>query len=195
MNRLVFRLKSINRLLVMPVVLIIFFLIFFLIYNEIKNKTINEFNNEQLILAKTASQGITSFFENYQSDLTFLSKLDNIIDFSDNGKTLMAAFYNTHKSIITAITRVDSHGVILYTYPNNQSVTDRDISHQKHVQKVITEHQPVISDVFMSAQGYLTIALHVPVFKDNKFAGSLAILIPMDELGKLYLGKIENKKN
>ena len=195
MNMKVFRLNSINRLFVMPALLIIFFLIFFFIYNEIKNKTINEFNNEQLILAKTASQGITSFFENYQSDLTFLSKLNNIIDFSEEGKTLISAFYNTHRSIITAVTRVDARGIIMYTYPNDQSVTDRDISYQKHVQKVIAEHQPVISDVFMSAQGYLAIAMHVPVFKNKKFAGSLAILIPMDELGKLYLGKIENKKN
>ena len=194
MNIKNFRLKFFSRFFVVPVVLIIFFLIFFMVYKEIKNKTINEFNNEQLILAKTASQGITSFFDYYQSDLTFLAKLDNIVDFSDDGKALMAAFYDTHKSIITAITRVDAKGIILYTYPHNQSVTDRDISNQKHVQKIIAEHHPVISDVFMSAQGYLAIAMHVPVFNDKKFVGSLAILIPMDELGKLYLGKIENKK-
>jgi PAS domain S-box-containing protein len=175
----------------MPLILITFFFAFYLVYKDIKERTINEFNNEQLVLARTASQGIISFFNNYQLDLSFLSQFKDIIDFSDNSKTLMAKYYENHKSIIRAITRVDAHGVILYTYPYDQSVIGGDISYQEHVQQVIATHQPVISDVFMSAQGYLAIALHVPVFKDTAFTGSLAILIPIDELGKLYLGKIK----
>lgn len=42
-----------------------------MIYEDIKNNIINEFNNEQLILAETASQGITYFFDDYQSELIF----------------------------------------------------------------------------------------------------------------------------
>lgn len=43
----------------------------------------------------------------------------------------------------------------------------------------------------MSAQGYLAIALHVPVFKEEVFAGSLAILIQINKLGQQYLGNNE----
>jgi len=43
----------------------------------------------------------------------------------------------------------------------------------------------------MSAQGYLSIAYHVPVFNQSTFAGSIAILIPMHELGNQFLGKIK----
>jgi PAS domain S-box-containing protein len=49
----------------------------------------------------------------------------------------------------------------------------------------------VISDVFKSVQGYLAIALHVPVFKGTEYNGSLAMLISIDKLGNLYLGKIK----
>ncbi len=45
----------------------------------------------------------------------------------------------------------------------------------------------------MSEQGYLAIALHVPFFHNNEFAGSLAILIRIDKLGKIYLDKIKIK--
>jgi hypothetical protein len=39
-----------------PIVLILFIITFYLIYDDIKERTINEFKNEQLILAKTAAQ-------------------------------------------------------------------------------------------------------------------------------------------
>jgi PAS domain S-box-containing protein len=187
------KLKFINRYLMIPIVLILFIITFYLIYDDIKERTVNEFKNEQLILAKTAAQGITSVFDDYKSDLTFLSQFRGIINFSDEGKTILKNFYEQHKQIITAITRVNSHGIILYTYPYNQSVIGSDISYQKHVSQVIATHKPVISDVFMSEQGYLAIALHVPIFYGNAFAGSLAILIPIDKLGKLYLDKIKIK--
>jgi PAS domain S-box-containing protein len=162
-----------------------------MVYEDIKERTINEFNNEQLILAKTASQGISSVFQDYLSNLTFLSQFSGIIGFSDASKALMASYYENHKSVISAITRVDAHGIILYTYPYNQTVIGSNISYQRHVSQIIATHQPVVSDVFVAAQGYLAIAMHVPVFKDNVYTGSLAILIPIDKLGKLYLEKIK----
>jgi PAS domain S-box-containing protein len=187
------KLKFINRYLMIPIVLILFIITFYLIYDDIKERTINEFKNEQLILAKTASQGITSVFEDYKSDLTFLAQFKGIIDVTDESKTILKNFFEQHKQIITAITSVNSLGTILYTYPYNQSVIGNDISYQKHVSQIMATHKPVISDVFMSEQGFLAIALHVPVFKGNEFAGSLAILIPIDKLGKLYLDKIKIK--
>jgi len=185
------KLKFPIRFILMPMALIVFFFAFYLIYEDIKERTINEFKNEQLVLAKTASQGITSFFDDCQSDATFLSQFTGIIDFSDESKVLMANYYENHKNIVAAITRVNAKGVILYTYPFNQSVIGSDISYQKHVQQVISTQQPVLSDVFLAAQGYLAIAMHVPIFKEKVYVGSLAIVFPIDKLGELYLGKIK----
>jgi len=177
----------------MPGILAIFFFIFYLVYEDIKDRTIEEFNNEQLILARTASQGMSSFFQEHESGLTFLAELKDIIDFTEAGEDLLSSFYNTHKSTIEAVTRVDADGIITYTFPYKQSVIGNDISYQDHVSQVITDQKPVISDVFLSAQGYLAIALHVPVFKDELFDGSLAILIPIDKLGEQYLGNIKSR--
>jgi PAS domain S-box-containing protein len=124
-----------------------------------------------------------------------LATFKEIIDFSDESKIFMANYYESHKSNITAITRTDTTGVILYTYPYNQSAVGQNISHQKHIQQILATHKSVLSDVFMSAQGFFTIALHVPVYKDKTFVGSLCVLIPIDRLGKLYLGKIKGRKN
>jgi len=184
------KLKYSKTYLLIPIVFIVFIFIFYLVYENIKQRTISEFKNEQLILAGTASQGIGSFFKEYQSNLAFLSQFNDVIDFTGKGQALMASFYENHKNFIEAVTRVDAHGVILYTYPENVSVVGKDISYQKHVQQVMDTHQPVISDVFVSEQGYRAIALHVPVFKGKAYTGSLAMLIPVNKLGKQYLGKI-----
>lgn len=192
-NYRIAKLKSFNKYLLIPVLSIIFFTVFYLVYNDIKVRTINDFNNEQLILARTASQGITSFFSDCQSDLTFLSSLEEIIDAPGKSEDILENYYETHKSIVAAITRLDKNGIILSTFPYNQSVIGGDVSYQNHVQQIIATHQPVISDVFMSMQGFLSIALHIPVYKDQVFAGSLAVLIPMDKLGQLYLGKIKTR--
>jgi PAS domain S-box-containing protein len=164
---------------------------YYIIRYGIKVKTIKEFNTEQLILAETASKGITSFFADYQSDLMFLSQLNEIIDFTDNGKVLIEKFYKNQKNHIEAITRVDENGFILFTFPYNPSIINKNISSQKHVSQIIASHKPVLSDVFMSVQGYPAIALHVPIFKNNEYKGSLAILIPINKLGEQYLGKIK----
>jgi PAS domain S-box-containing protein len=189
------KLKFVNRYLMIPIVFILFIITFYLIYDDIKERTVKEFENEQLILAKTASQGITSVFDDYQSDLVFLSKFKDITDFSDKSKTILEDFYEQHKQIISAVTRVNAHGIILDTYPYNQPVIGTDISYQKHVSEIIATHKTVISDVFLSKQGYMAIAMHVPFFRGNEYAGSLAVLIPIDKLGKLYLDKIKIKGN
>jgi len=177
----------------MPLVLTVFFVLFYLVYADIKLRTIREFNNEKLMLAQTAAQGITSFFNEYQSDLTFLSVQPAVIENTEEESVLLRSFFEAHKAKIKAFTRVDSKGIIQYTFPETKSAIGKDISGQTHFREVFATHKPTISDVFMSVQGYLAIALHVPVLKNDTFAGSLAILISIDELGKRYLGKIKIK--
>ena len=179
------------RYVLIPTILILFLIAFYWVYEDIKERTVNEFENEQLILARTASQGITTFINESQADLAYLSHFKGIIDFTDDSKTIMASYYENHKDIIAGITRVDTRGVIQYTYPYNPSVIGSDISYQTHVRQIIYNHLPVISDAFLSAQGYMAIALHYPIFKGEVYAGSLAILIPIDKLGEIYLGKIK----
>jgi len=59
------KLRFLNRYFLILIVLLIFSFILYLVYDDIKNRTIREFENEQFILARTASQGITAFFNNY----------------------------------------------------------------------------------------------------------------------------------
>ncbi|NIJ45603.1 PAS domain S-box-containing protein [Wenyingzhuangia heitensis] len=189
-----FTIKFFKRYVFIFFTLGMFCLSFYLMYKDVKKNTIQEFNKEQLILAKTASQGISSFWDNYQSSLSYIVKQNDIIHFTENGKTSMKYFYDNHKSVIKAITKVDNKGIIEHTYPINKAAIGKDISNQEHVKETLATKKPVISDVFMSVQGYYAIAMHVPIFDKTKYMGSLAILIPIDKMGELFLDNIKSNK-
>ncbi len=184
-------LKFSKRYLLIPVALIVFYFLFYVVYLDIKERTINEFNKEQLITAQASSQGITTFFRSYTEELTFLARLNLVVDFKEDSKKFLADYYEIHKQMLETVTRVDENGRILYTYPYNDSLIGSDISYQKHIKQIMADKKPVISDVFMSVQGFPAVALHVPVFKNGGYAGSIAILVKIDKLGKEFLGKIK----
>ncbi len=184
-----------KRYLIIIVFFVLFYFFFNLIYTDIKNKTKDDFVKEQLLLAKTAAQGISTLLATYQSDLTFIAKYAPVIDLSTGYKKCLIDYYKMHSNTLDAITRVNASGRIVYTYPYMDSVIGQDISWQDHMIKIFATHKPVISDIFMSVQGYNTIAIHVPVFKDKEFNGSLALLIPLNKIGNKFLDNIGDEKN
>jgi PAS domain S-box-containing protein len=164
-------------------------------YVEVKNRSIDQLNNQQLVMAETAARGIESFFEHYAELLTQLSKMNQIASVDEQGRQLMQILYLTHASEIKGVTRVDASGRIIYTYPEIHGAIGTDLSSQEHIQKIMQTHKPVVSDVFDSVQGFVTIAFHVPVFEDGVFQGSLAVLIPFDQLSRKYLAPIKIGKD
>ena len=179
-----------KQFLLVPVVLAIFSYLFYSTYKYDKNRVLQEFNSHQFALAKQASRSIESFFIYYQEELLFLSKLNNVSQLNEQGKSLLMDFYNNHSDQIEAISLVDSKGVLKYTFPNNRSAIGKDLSGQPHIKSVIDTHKSTISDVFTSVQGFKTIAFHVPIIQDNEYIGSLAILIPLNKLGKRFIETI-----
>ena len=116
-----------KRFLIVPVVLASFSYLFYSAYKDVKNRTLNEFNLQQVTLAKQASRGIESYFIYYQRELFFLSKMKYVSELEDQGKDLLADFYKNHSDQIQAITIVDSQGILKFTYPSNHSVLGKDI--------------------------------------------------------------------
>ncbi len=160
-------------------------------YVEVKNRAVDQLNNQQLIMADTAARGIESFFEHYTGLLTQLAETKGIASVNDDGIHLMQTLYRAHESEVKGITRVSASGRIIYTFPERPEAVGADISSQKHIREIMRTHQPVISDVFGSVQGFVTIAVHVPIFENGVFAGSLALLVAFDQLSRHYLEPIK----
>ena len=163
----------------------------FSIYEEVKQKTIDDFNSQQLILAKQAARGIENYFKHFFLELTYLTSFNDVILSNQREEKILDEFYNINSDRINAITLVNAAGKIVYTVPLDSSVIGADISHQNHVQTIMRTHKPVISDVFMAVQGYKAVAYHIPIIKDKVYQGSLAVLIPFDRLTNESLTNIK----
>ncbi len=165
-------------------------LIFYLPYKVFRDNTIDSFNARQLLLAKQAARGIQDFFHHYESILIHLATHDEIIKLDDPGKKLIKELYHTSHEDISAISRIDADGLILYTFPYNPDVIGMDISGQKHNHRIVKNHEPLVSDVFTAVQGYRTIAYAIPLFDKGIYAGSLNLLIPFEIISQRYLADI-----
>jgi len=78
---------------------------------------------------------------------------------------------------------MDEIGIIRYTVPYYEGSVGADISYQEHIQLLLQTHQAVLSDAFMTVQGYWAVVYHVPCFdKEDNFSGSLAFLVPFREM-------------
>lgn len=183
--------KLSRKFLFVPVLLAVFSYLFYSFYKDVKDSTLTEFNAQQLILAKQASRGIESFFIYYQRELSFLSDLRSVSDLNEQGENLLEGFYKSHTDQIEAITLVDTNGILVYTFPFNKDVIGKDISDQEHVKSILYSHKTTISEVFTSVQGFKAIAFHIPILRKDKFLGSIAILISLDELSKRFIENIK----
>ena len=164
--------------------------IFYPPYRMVRQNTINALNAQQLLLARQAAKGIDNHFSHYQSILAYLSKQTSIIRLHGQGEQLIQDMYNFNQGAISAITRIDASGHILYTMPQNPEVIGKDVSTQEHNRRIIQTHEPIVSEVFTAAQGYQTVAFAYPVFDNHIYAGCITILIPFETITKKYLATI-----
>jgi hypothetical protein len=120
--------------------------LFYMIYSGAKENAITELNKMQRIHARQAQSGIEFFFSDLMTYLTKISRSDHIILLDEQGKNELDFSLNLYPEIITALTRMDANGKILFTTSHIPDLTGRDISDQKHVKKILETHQPVVSD-------------------------------------------------
>jgi PAS domain S-box-containing protein len=168
---------------------------FFLIYTEVKKQTIADLNNRQFAHARQAVKGIQDHFRHMTDMLRIMSLQNHIIYLDEDGKKMMSDVQNIHSSEIKSVTRMDAQGRIIHVVPYNAATIGADISRQEHVREAMRTHALVISDVFLAVQGYRSVAVHMPVFRQGTYNGTIAFLISFDELAKKYLEDIRIGKN
>ena len=168
----------------------ILLVLFYLPYWSVREKTIAAYDGEQLLLADKAIDEIRTFFTTYAKALTYLSTQPGIIRLDREGRSLMKNFLAIHASEISAVTRIDATGHILYTVPETDQVIGRDVSAQAHNRRMMQSHRPIISDVFRSVQGFDAIAFAYPVFEGENYAGAVSFLIPFARVAGESLRKV-----
>jgi len=179
-----------KRFFLIPIFIIATTFLLFSSYRNVKDKVLRDFNRLQMAMAVQASYSIEKLFVHFNEDLEFLATTSHIIHFDFVGMEHLKNFQKLKKKHIVGVTRMDEHGSIRYTYPERPDLIGADISNQDHVKRILATREPVLSDVFLTVQGYKAIAFHFPVFDNQEFRGSIVFLISFDTLAEEYLHNI-----
>ncbi|MCK4979961.1 MAG: cache domain-containing protein, partial [Candidatus Delongbacteria bacterium] len=141
------------------------------------------------MIAYQTAVGIETHLSMIAKDLSFKAERNPIKYFkqTEDLDFVNKKYIETNDGVIKAVTRTDSNANIIYTYPYSKDAIGKNILYQAHMKKLLSNHEPVISDVFQAVQGYEAIAVHYPVIIDGRYDGSLAYLISFTELSNIYL--------
>ncbi len=167
----------------------------YILYQEVEQQTLENHEKQQKIFLTQLSISIENYFMEIFRSLDYFSKKENIIEINDETKVEFKNFYEVHFNELNAITRVSEVGKLLHTYPFVESVINSDISTQPHNKEIIETHKPVISEIFTSVQGYKTIAIAYPIFKDEIYKGSISLLLKFDKMVSNFINPIVGLKN
>ena len=138
-------------------------------------------NIQSLLLIKT------------RGELEKLAVNPDIIKLNETGKETLKNYYISHKGNISSVARMDKHGIIIYTYPFTKSI-GKDISSQPHIKKLLKTDTPILSDPIMSVQGFPAIVLHVPLFENGVFNGSVAALFDLRKIQQFANKKYKDER-
>lgn len=161
------------------------------IYHDVKKQTIEELNNRQMVYARLAANGIEESFNHYIQILNALARDKHVIHMDSRGQTLLKSLPQISADDIRGVTRVDARGKIIYSFPYAKGTIGTNISGQEHIRNILQNKRTVISDVFMAAQGFQAMAVHVPVYRNKVFDGTIGLLISFEVLAKNYLDDIK----
>lgn len=177
-----------NRFQVWKQIILLFLLIAAVLflhkgYTRTRESALECCSSKHLLYASQIENDIRFRFDLINNVLQLWSNTPGILVLTDVGKQSMKRTLEAHGSYISGVTRIDENGIILHTVPYSEEAIGADLTHQEHIQQLLATHQPVLSDAFMTVQGYWAIAYHMPITdKSGTFRGSLAFLIPFREI-------------
>lgn len=140
-------------------------------------------------LARQAAAGMVSYFDYQYNALSFLAGLQPVSRLDEGGKALMAAYVDSQRGDLSALTRVGADGRVVWSWPD-ASVVGREVLAQDHNRRLFSTRRPALSSVFRTVQGYDAVALAMPVFDGAEFAGALTALIPFERIAERFVKDI-----
>jgi signal transduction histidine kinase len=187
--------RRILRSAVLIVIVVMSVAMMYLPYVELKKNAVEDLNERQELIVNQTALSIETFFAEQRKMLRHFAMHPTFINFNADGALSIQREYINSSDYVKAITRYDSDGIIMYSYPYPEDSIGKDISAQAHVKKILAEHKPNISDVFTAVQGYETVALSEPIFDGDEFVGVVAFLIDFKFIARNFLENIRIGEN
>ena len=170
-------------------------------YNEIMRVTTDQFNQQQLILARSAATGIKYFISDLEDDLTSLSRFPVVRKIGHGCLNQLESMY-TKFPIKTSIRRIDKNGILRVIYPDEgwrKKLVGKDYSEKDYFQQVKKTRHIAISASEFNETGETRIRIAIPVFIEHgemigEFAGVLVASFDLSVLNNYYIYPVVSGK-
>ncbi len=138
-------------------------------FRETKKMSTEQFNQQQLILARSAANSINAYFKELVAELSSLANIPEVQQMTPEClKYMQHSCYGFPPR--TSIRRLDSNGVLCMIYPFEGwrgKMYGRDYSHKVYFQEVKEKKRISIRRV-INEQGEARIRVAVPIYLKNK---------------------------
>jgi PAS domain S-box-containing protein len=153
-----------------------------------------QFNRQQLILARSAAKGIEHFIADVDDDLLALSNFPVVQKMETGILDRMEVLYQGIPPQ-TSSRRLDKNGILRFIYPNEgwrKDLTGQDYSHETWFQKAKKTGEVVISGLIINEAGERRIRVVRPVYVKNEkgtreFNGVIKCSINPETMANLYI--------
>ena len=170
-------------------------------YSETGKVATEQFNQQQLILARSTAAGIESHLEEINEELPVLAEIPAVQAMTPECLTYMQFAYG-EESRKTFLRRIDKHGILRFIYPNEgwrNELVDRDYSEETYFIESRETGERAVSGLIINEVGEMRIRVAYPVFiEDEKgareFNGAIVATFDIEELGRLYISPIVSGK-
>ena len=170
-------------------------------HREIVRLATEQFNQQQLILARSAAIGIEHFMADIEYDVLTLSELPTVQKMEpgilETAEILFRGIYPKSSS-----RRLDKNGILRYIYPFEgwrKELVGKDYSQEPYFQKAKVTDEIVVSSLIINEIGEKRIRLVMPVYIENEkggkeFNGVIICSIDPEILNTLYISPIISGK-
>lgn len=168
-------------------------------YNTTRQTAIEQFNQHQLILAKSTGAGIETYFNEIKAALVSATKVSPIRNMTPECLEYMQ---NMYLGFIpkTSIRRIDEQGVLRYIYPSydwREELLGRNYGESPYFQKIKEKGLVILSGIVTNEVGEKRIRMYAPVYMpDNKditkrkFKGLLIVSFDLRSIANVFISHI-----
>ena len=166
-------------------------------YSDTKERATDQFNQQQLELARSTATGIENFIINIEDDLLGLSELPGVQSMEPCIQTELKAIYFGFPSE-TSLRRLDKNGSLRFIYPNESwriELVGRDYGGEAYFQKAKDTGDVVVSGLIANEIGEMRIRVARPVYIEDEnesrdFNGVIVASFNPKVLSEMYLSPV-----
>ncbi len=169
-------------------------------YRTTRHTALEQFNQHQLMLARSAAAGIETYFREVKASLVSATKVNAIRDMTEDSLEYMQ---NMYIGFIprTSIRRLDENGVLRFIYPSDEwrsELIGKDYSGELYFKSAQEMENVVLSGIITNEIGEKRIRMSAPIYRhgnkggQKEFKGILIVSFDLKAISDIFISPIKS---